>query len=77
MINYGQVAIGTTARKRILVENTGYNPLSVAMITFNGERYLREQTLAADVAYGAVLPQAHVAEAQLDGQAVTIALAKV
>ena len=32
MVNFGQVALGTTSKKRILVENTGYNALHVSRI---------------------------------------------
>lgn len=32
MINYGQVAIGTFAKRRVLVENTGYSDLTVTAI---------------------------------------------
>jgi hypothetical protein len=31
-LNFGQVAVGTRSKRRILVENTGYSPLEVRMI---------------------------------------------
>lgn len=32
MLNFGQVALGTSSKKRLLVENTGYNALHVSMV---------------------------------------------
>jgi hypothetical protein len=38
MLNFGQIAIGTSGRRRILIENTGYNPLVVESIDGDGAR---------------------------------------
>lgn len=37
-LNFGQVAIGTTAKKRIVVENAGYSDLTVTQITADADR---------------------------------------
>jgi HYDIN/CFA65/VesB family protein len=38
MLNFGNVAIGTTSKKRIIVQNTGYGPLTISNVDPDGAR---------------------------------------